>query len=483
MVWLGSADQAAAVIRTATRWLLPTLRATTCVAMGVVEELAVCGTELGPDSSTALRRHAAEQICRLELPELGPVELLSAEAGIPPTLRLAVLRPAADPFTGDEMQLLALCADAVTMALRMIEQRRPGDAGAASEGRDQRLLETVLRAQRMIIRRAPLDEVLTGLVVGARNLMATDTASLHLVDPEEPDMLQVRALAGPNGSLHQLVDRTPVGAGASGLAVQENRTVVLHDYYVDGGFAELTPMGVAAALATPVYAGDGILGSLVVTTMDKARRFSEEDQRVMRTFADNVSLALVDARTLERMDHALRDQLTGLPGRALLLERIERGLRHVREHRSRMVVLFCDLDGFKAVNDSLGHAVGDQVLRVVARRLRDIVRTGDMVARLGGDEFALVLERIEPAEVSILIENILGAVGKPAQIGAHLVQVGVSIGAVDSVLPSSSVHDLLHAADVAMYNSKRAGGSLCTWFDSSPTERAPARLFESPDLG
>lgn len=483
MAWLSSADRAIAAIRTALRWLLPTLRATSCVALGVTEVLAVCGVELGPTSVAALRRHGSGQIGRLTVPELGPVELLSTDVGMPPTLRLAVLRPDSDPFTGDDVQLHALCADTVTMALRLIEQGRPAGSRASPDPdrrRDQRLLETVLRAQRMIIRREPLDDVLTGLVVGVRNLMGTDTASLHLIDPEQPDMLQMRALAGPGGALSHLVGRTSIGTGASGLAVREDRTVVLEDYYADGGFTQLLPMGIAGAMATPVYADAGVFGALVVTTLDRTRRFSAEDQRVMRTFADNVSIALIDSRTLERMDHALRDHLTGLPGRALLLERLDHALRAVREHGRPLAVLFCDLDGFKAVNDTLGHAVGDQLLGVVARRLRDSVRAGDMVARLGGDEFAVVLERVEPAEVTTVVERVLSAVRVPAQIGSHHVRVGVSVGVADSGLLDASVDDLLHAADLAMYRSKRAGGDVSTWFVGSLREQQPVPASGDP---
>src|SRR5205807_3828776 len=116
----------------------------------------------------------------------------------------------------------------------------------------------------------------------------------------------------------------------------------------------------------------------------------------LRTFADQVSIALSDARTLATAQHATRDAVTGLPNRVLFVERLEQSLtRGIRSH-----VLFLDLDRFKLVNDTLGHAAGDDLLRQVGRRLRECLHSADCLARFGGDEYAALVE--EGAYVDVL---------------------------------------------------------------------------------
>ncbi len=153
---------------------------------------------------------------------------------------------------------------------------------------------------------------------------------------------------------------------------------------------------------------------------------------------------------------ALFDQLTGLPNRALLFDRLNQaGLRSLRYPEHQFALLFLDLDGFKAVNDTLGHAAGDQLLVHVAERLKDAIRESDTAARLGGDEFVVLLDDIAaPNDPPRVIERIQRVFGEPVLIDGHPVIVGASIGQALSADGFADVEDLLKDADEAMYAAK-----------------------------
>ncbi len=156
-------------------------------------------------------------------------------------------------------------------------------------------------------------------------------------------------------------------------------------------------------------------------------------------------------RTAERALHRLAtsDALTGLPNRAACLEYVATELNHGPDE---LIVLFCDLDGFKPVNDRLGHAAGDQLLVQVADRLRDCVRDGDQVSRLGGDEFVIVGRG--PDAVEALSSRIRAMVARPFRVAGEEVRIGVSVGAARA-RPDDSTDDLVGRADLAMYEAKR----------------------------
>ena len=156
---------------------------------------------------------------------------------------------------------------------------------------------------------------------------------------------------------------------------------------------------------------------------------------------------------------ALHDHLTGLPNRVLLADRLEQaGLRAARWPGHRFAILLLDLDGFKAVNDSLGHAAGDQLLVEVAHRLTGLLRESDTVARLGGDEFVVLLDGLtEPGWHRVVHDKITEAVTAPFDIDGNRVEVGLSIGVAVSGGTSSDPDHLLREADAAMYQAKSTG--------------------------
>jgi diguanylate cyclase (GGDEF)-like protein/PAS domain S-box-containing protein len=184
---------------------------------------------------------------------------------------------------------------------------------------------------------------------------------------------------------------------------------------------------------------------------------------------------VTDRMWLERQ--ALHDPLTRLPNRLLLMDRTRQAL--TRLHRSDGVValLFIDLDKFKAVNDNLGHEVGDRLLISVSERLAEMMRDSDTVARLGGDEFVILAEEIDSdAEAIALAERVVQTLGASFLVGTSEVSMPVSVGVAVSANPDSDPESMLREADVAMYRAKGAGGSRMELFDDSLRREVTAHV-------
>jgi diguanylate cyclase (GGDEF)-like protein/PAS domain S-box-containing protein len=190
-------------------------------------------------------------------------------------------------------------------------------------------------------------------------------------------------------------------------------------------------------------------------------------------------------RVEERLQHdALHDPLTGLPNRALFTDRLAQALERAKRRPDKLfAVMFLDLDRFKAVNDTRGHAAGDQLLRGVARRLQDCLRGVDTVARLGGDEFAFLIEEVEgPADATRAASRILADVGAPFELEGQAVEATASIGITLGPRHYEQAADMLRDADVAMYRAKAQGRGRHQVFDRSMQERAAHLLRVEGDL-
>jgi two-component system CheB/CheR fusion protein len=174
---------------------------------------------------------------------------------------------------------------------------------------------------------------------------------------------------------------------------------------------------------------------------------------------------------------ATHDPLTGLPNRVLFLDRVRQAvLRGERNHDYVFAVLFVDLDDFKVVNDSLGHSAGDELLKEIALRLRELVRSSDTIARFGGDEFALLLEDTNVEEAEITARRLCLTIAKTVNLGEEKVHVGASVGIAIYPDDSKDSEILLKHADTAMYEAKSKGKSAHRFFTKELMKKADARL-------
>jgi diguanylate cyclase (GGDEF)-like protein len=217
---------------------------------------------------------------------------------------------------------------------------------------------------------------------------------------------------------------------------------------------------------------------VVAPARQRARSSSAADQEALEALAAVTTDALSRLRLTEAMIRlASHDVLTDLPNRALLLERTRRAQLRAETLGGRVAVLFCDLDGFKPINDRFGHSAGDAVLVDIASRLTANVRKGDTVARLGGDEFGVRLEDVYADDVDSTCERLLAAVGSGVVIDEHQIPLSLSIGAAVGEI-GDTAEGLLQRADLAMYESKARGKNRFLTYD----ERLGESYLERVDL-
>lgn len=177
---------------------------------------------------------------------------------------------------------------------------------------------------------------------------------------------------------------------------------------------------------------------------------------------------------------AHHDHLTGLPNRILLKDRVEQAIAHAQRNHSKMALLFLDLDGFKRINDSLGHSVGDEVLQSVSSRLRECLRKTDTVSRQGGDEFILILSDITDTKAVIvpIVKKLLQEFQKPFCVDNHILSTSVSIGIALCPDDGETFESLLQKADTAMYKAKELGRNTYCFY----TDRMNADMTEQLQL-
>ena len=190
----------------------------------------------------------------------------------------------------------------------------------------------------------------------------------------------------------------------------------------------------------------------------------------------DISVLMAQAQQLEHMAHY--DALTGLPNRVLLADRLRQAMAHTRQHAQRLAVVYLDLDGFKAVNDAHGHALGDRLLATLAQRMQAALREGDTVCRLGGDEFVAVLLNVPDAEaINPMMTRLKQATNTPVTLDDHTLCPAASLGV--TFYPQATEVDgdqLLRQADHAMYQAKQAGTHSHTVFDAVGDRDARQRL-------
>jgi diguanylate cyclase (GGDEF)-like protein len=240
----------------------------------------------------------------------------------------------------------------------------------------------------------------------------------------------------------------------------------------------LENQGIHSLLVLPLVRRGQLDGFAGFDHVRGSRCWSEEEVAVLRivvsSFAQGFERRQIDQR-LEQM--AFEDPLTGLPNRALLGRRLEEALAKARLSGRLLAVGYLDLDAFKRVNDRYGHAVGDELLAMMATRLRQSMHPGETVARLGGDEFVVVLPEMESQQRLLeRAEALLGVVAEPCTMSdGYCVAMGTSLG-LRLVPPDDADPDLLlRQADQAMYAAKRAGGSRIHIFDASFEQREHLR--------
>lgn len=210
-------------------------------------------------------------------------------------------------------------------------------------------------------------------------------------------------------------------------------------------------------LGVPLKSQNGIIGALILKSHAGEAAYGDKDRDLLQYISTQIATAIERVQLFTRLQYlAQYDELTDLPNRGLLQDRLKTAITRAHRERRFLSVLYLDLDKFKQVNDTLGHALGDQLLRAFAHRLRNCVRQSDTVARVGGDEFVLLLESEHLPDTGLsAIHKIRDAFDDPFLVNGHTIRIKPSIGVAHYPEHGVDVHELLRYADSAMYIAKK----------------------------
>ena len=291
-------------------------------------------------------------------------------------------------------------------------------------------------------------------------------ASILIVDDQEANVLLLEHLLGEAG--YRCVTSTMDPHAACALHRDNHYDLILLDLQMPGmdgfqvmeGLKEIEADGYLPVLAITALPGHK-LRALAAGAKDfivKPFDFMEAGARIHNLLEVRLLYRQLEqySRALESM--AMHDALTGLPNRRLLTDRLSLAIAHAHRNKSAMAVMYLDLDGFKQLNDSLGHDAGDMLLKIVADRLVAAVRQEDTVARMGGDEFVIGLWEISDADgVARLVSKVIQAVSQPYRIQGHDVSMTASVGVGIYPMHGEEAEMLMKSADMALYEAKHAG--------------------------
>ncbi len=227
-----------------------------------------------------------------------------------------------------------------------------------------------------------------------------------------------------------------------------------------------------------------------VWIQDRGKVLFDENGKAVRMIGTHTDISeekenqLKLVQQAEMIQHqAQHDTLTGLPNRVLFNDRLEQGIEKAKRHKELLALFFIDLDKFKHINDSLGHQVGDLVLKAIAKRLEGIIRKEDTLARLSGDEFTLIMEELrQPEDAAILANKILKALTETVVINKHTLYVSGSIGISFYPQDATDAQSLLKYADTAMYKAKEEGRNNYQFYSPKMTEYALQRMSMQTSL-
>ncbi len=346
--------------------------------------------------------------------------------------------------------------------------------------------ERLLASSRDLSRLMRLSRDVSGTLDPAR---VSERLARHLVETSGADECVISVYTAEDGVV------STYASWPTGYAERDDRTYTLDDFpltrhvvegqeivalHVDDPLADpaevavLREEGATALMMVPLVARGETIGIAEITR--NGAPFVSADMALAASLAAEAAMALENARLHQELRRqAFHDGLTRLANRALFTDRLNHALARNERGTVRIAVLFADIDGFKSVNDQLGHVRADHVLLAVADRLRGCVRGADTVARLGGDEFAVLLEDLgDLDEAEHVARRMVEAVAEPVLLGDTQVTVGISIGIAFSN-PDTSADILLREADAAMYRAKHAGKARVEVFSSALRRGAAER--------
>ncbi len=356
---------------------------------------------------------------------------------------------------------------------------------------ERELSAVLIDFARTMVTDFPIEAILDGLVERIVDTLAISAAGVTLIEPGGSPRY---VAASDEAALRFEKLQTELGEGPCLLAYTSGTAVQVPDLREDTRFPVFAPRALAAGLMAvftfPLRHGDRQLGALDLYR-ETAGELSSHSLTIAQTLADVVSSYLSNAQAREDLQDSsdrsrqasLHDPLTGLPNRVLMLERLEHAFLRSRRTQRATAVYFIDLDKFKAVNDTHGHSVGDELLIAVSKRLGGLLRPPDTVARLAGDEFVVICEDLQSTgHAGVVGDRMAAALHRPFTLSEGDVAVSASIGIAYSSNGEHDAEQLLHNADRAMYQAKHRGGARYQLFDPSEQHSVDRHVSLARDL-
>jgi diguanylate cyclase (GGDEF)-like protein len=328
----------------------------------------------------------------------------------------------------------------------------------------------------------PIQGILDTLVARMVDVLAVSGAGVTLISP---GVAPHHVAASDAAALRFEHLQTRLGQGPCLLAYESGQPVAVPDLRDDTLFPIFGPAaleaGMRAVFTFPLRHGEGGLGALDLYR-ETPGMLDEQEMVAAQVLADVAAAYLINARARQEAKdvsdrfqmRSLHDALTGLPNRLLLEQRLEHLALRAKRSPAAAAVLFVDLDKFKRINDTHGHAVGDQLLIAVAQRLQAVVRPGDTLARVAGDEFVMLCEDLgEAGDGEILAKRIQHELSSLFSVTGLTLEVTASVGIAYAGPGEAVTAQLLNDADTAMYQAKRRGGGAHQVIDLREARRQP----------
>jgi len=366
------------------------------------------------------------------------------------------------PFAGPN-------GSSVVCVARRVEHGQPAEALA---GERNQILE-------MIARHLPLEQVLYAIATLIEREFPRATAAILLRDQGTLRVVGGEQLPSPYYDTLRRTD--PADPGPVAEAMGSERPVIIADVSSDQRWREATAAahaaGIAALWVMPFAEQHRAATGVVLLHFAQASMPDEPELDRLHNVLQLCKLALEEHQTARQLyERANYDPVTRLPNRRLLYDRLTRAIEYAPRHEEYVAVALLDLDEFKMVNDSLGHAIGDELLQSVAVRVNGLVRSEDTVARLGGDEFVLVLPVADPNGAAVVADKVNKALQRSAFLHGRRLSAAASMGIAVYPRDGARAGDLLQAADTAMYAAKRAGRNRYHFYSADLNERVHQRM-------
>ncbi len=334
-------------------------------------------------------------------------------------------------------------------------------------------LTALSEVDRVILDARGIEHIVDALMTSIRSVVGCDGAAILLIDGDDPDNARLFIGVGEDAT-HQiericLPQNYPVEEAGSTV---ELTGPILHHPCA----AALAKRGMERVIIQPVESTAG-MAAVMALGLRVGKELSPDQQEIAHAFAGRLGMALANLEREQRLyQQAYYDPLTGLPNRQLFKDRLDHELVRTGRSGELLGLLYIDLDQFKHINDTLGHAAGDELLRTAAERLRRVIKDTDTVARLGGDEFVVILPQLaSPESAGRIAERIMGELAEPLRLKQREHTLSASIGVAISPQDGTVAEELIKNADTAMYRAKRRGRNRVLFYESFMNTRALER--------